>query len=262
MEEELRRYNKNDSAKETKTLSSSFSKPLETLFTEAVGLSKNGEEIDIHEIENDGQESQKGLKSLSSFFMGTDRRGKSIKDCKKVEESMDFKQLSPDMAEFATYLHSKGYLKTANFLPNNKFDVSCFENKFGRDYLKFAAEKFARDHREIHKWLPDKDLKKVVQFGCPSLGRKNVFSAKSMRLFYGIREETVCNKCALKESCKFANQSVWKKGAKNMDLIVVMRVVTLYGLEAVPSQLEVPDDVKSAVSRLLKEVVRLSKIEC
>ncbi|KVI02141.1 uncharacterized protein LOC112500954 isoform X1 [Cynara cardunculus var. scolymus] len=261
LEEELRR-SKKDPSKETTTSSNSFSKkPLETLFTEAIGLSKIGEEIDINEIENDGRESQKGLKTLSSFFLSNDQRGKLIKESKKLEESMDFKQLSSDMAEFAAYLHSKGYLKTANFLQNNKFDVSCFENSFGRDYLKFAAENFARDHREIHKWLPDKDLKTVAQFGCPSLGRKNIFSAKSMRLFYGIQEETVCNKCVLKESCKFVNQSVWKKGAKNMDLIAVMRVVTLYGLEAIPTQLEVPDDVKNAVNRLLKEVVRLSKIE-
>ncbi|XP_024960347.1 uncharacterized protein LOC112500954 isoform X2 [Cynara cardunculus var. scolymus] len=237
LEEELRR-SKKDPSKETTTSSNSFSKkPLETLFTEAIGLSKIGEEIDINEIENDGRESQKGLKTLSSFFLSNDQRGKLIKESKKLEESMDFKQLSSDMAEFAAYLHSKG------------------------DYLKFAAENFARDHREIHKWLPDKDLKTVAQFGCPSLGRKNIFSAKSMRLFYGIQEETVCNKCVLKESCKFVNQSVWKKGAKNMDLIAVMRVVTLYGLEAIPTQLEVPDDVKNAVNRLLKEVVRLSKIE-
>lgn len=71
----------------------------------------------------------------------------------------------------------------------------------------------------------------------------------------------VCNKCTLKESCKFANQSVWKKGAKNMDLPVVMRVVTLYALDALPNQLKVPDDVKNAVNRLLKEVIRLSEIE-
>ncbi|KAI3702770.1 hypothetical protein L6452_28522 [Arctium lappa] len=258
LEEELTRYNKNPS--KTRNAQSSSLKPLETLFEEAVGLSKNVEEIDeIDEIEN--QESEKGLKRLSSLFMGSDQRGELMKGCKKVEELMEFKELSADMVEFGAYLHSKGYLKNANFIRNDKFDVCCFENGFGRDYLKFAAEKFARDHREIHKWLPDKDLKKVAQFGCPSLGRKNVFSAKSMRLFYGIQEETVCNKCVLKESCKFANQSVWKKGAKNMDLIVVMRVVTLYGLEAVPTQLEVPDDVKGAVSRLLKEIVRLSKIE-
>lgn len=193
--------------------------------------------------------------------MSTDQRGKSKTESKKVEKSMEFKKLSPDMAMFANFLHSKGYLSNANFLLNNKFDVSCFENNYGRDFLKFAAEKFAKDHRDIYRWLSNGDLKKVAQFGCPSLGRKNVFSSKAMRHSFGIQEEPVCSKCALKDSCKFVNQSVWKKGAKNVDLTVVMRVIILYALEAVPNELKVPDDIKNTVNRLLKEVVRLSEIE-
>ncbi|XP_021999944.1 uncharacterized protein LOC110897508 isoform X2 [Helianthus annuus] len=215
LEAELRK-NGSDSTKETSTL--------ETFFTEAVGLSEKCQ----------NEESEKGLKKLSSLFSGAGRKDKLKTECKKEDE---LKELSADMAEFANYLHTKGY---------------------GRDYLKFAAEEFGKDHREIYKWLPTADLKKVAQFGCPSLGRKNVFSAKTMRFCFGIREETVCNKCVLKESCKFANQSVWKKGAKNMDLAVVMRVITLYGL---PTRFEVPGDVRAAVNRLLKEVIRLSETE-
>ncbi|KAK9074144.1 hypothetical protein SSX86_006741 [Deinandra increscens subsp. villosa] len=238
LELELSTHEK-DSTQETKTL--------ESFFTEAVGLSKGGQ--------NQEPESKK----LSNLFSSGDRRGKSRTECKKVDELIEFKELSPDMAVFASFLHKKGYFVNANFLPNNKFDVSCFVSNYGRDFLKFAAEEFAKDHREIYKWLPTGDLMKVAQFGCPSLGRKTVFSAKAMRFCFGIREETVCSKCALKDSCKFANQSVWKKGAKNVDLTVVMRVITLYGL---PTRLEVPEDVRNAVNRLLKEVVRLSEIEC
>ncbi|KAJ0475554.1 hypothetical protein HanHA300_Chr13g0466791 [Helianthus annuus] len=237
LEAELRK-NGSDSTKETSTL--------ETFFTEAVGLSEKCQ----------NEESEKGLKKLSSLFSGAGRKDKLKTECKKEDE---LKELSADMAEFANYLHTKGYFGNANFVAdNNKFDVYCFVNSYGRDYLKFAAEEFGKDHREIYKWLPTADLKKVAQFGCPSLGRKNVFSAKTMRFCFGIREETVCNKCVLKESCKFANQSVWKKGAKNMDLAVVMRVITLYGL---PTRFEVPGDVRAAVNRLLKEVIRLSETE-
>ncbi|KAL8209707.1 hypothetical protein R6Q57_006439 [Mikania cordata] len=231
LELELRR-NVKDSTKETKTL--------ETFFAEAVGLSKQGQ----------NQEPEKSFKKLSDLFSRT--------ECKKSDELMEFKDISPDMAVFASYLHRKGYFVKANFLPNKKFDGSCFVNNYGRNFIKFAAEEFAKDHREIYKWLPTGDLKMVAQFGCPSLGRKIVFSAKAMRFCFGIREETVCNKCTLKESCKFANQSVWKKGAKNMDLTTVMRVITSYGLQ---TRFEVPDDVRDAVNRLLKEVVRLSELE-
>lgn len=55
------------------------------------------------------------------------------------------------------------------------------------------------------------------------------------------------------------NQNVWNRGAKNLDLADVMNTVTLYALDAAPPQLVVSDEVKSSVSRLLKEVLRLSK---
>lgn len=68
----------------------------------------------------------------------------------------------------------------------------------------------------------------------------------------------VCSKCVLKQSCNFVNQNVWNRGAKNLDLADVMNTITLYALDAVPPQLVVSDEVKSSVSRLLKEVLRLS----
>lgn len=144
LEMELTKHKK-DSTDEIK------SKPLLTIFTEAVGLSKNGQEFDIKEIENNDQESKTGLKYLSGFFTSSDQRGKARKEVKKVEESVDFKEISRDMEVFANCLYTKGYLKNANFLPNNEFDASCFVNSYGRDFLKFAAEKFAKDHREIYK---------------------------------------------------------------------------------------------------------------
>ncbi|GMP53609.1 hypothetical protein CsSME_00019022 [Camellia sinensis var. sinensis] len=110
----------------------------------------------------------------------------------------------------------------------------------------------------MHRWLSASDLKKVALFGCPSLGRKNVFSAKSLRNFFRIQEDTVCSKCVLKSSCKFVNQSVWKGNNKNLNLAVVMRVIILYAMESVPPQLVVPDEIKASVSVLLKEYCQYS----
>lgn len=70
----------------------------------------------------------------------------------------------------------------------------------------------------------------------------------------------VCGKCALRDSCKFVNQSMWNSNAKTLQLHHVMRTITLYGLESVPTELAVPEDIKKSVSRLLKEVVKLSKV--
>lgn len=69
----------------------------------------------------------------------------------------------------------------------------------------------------------------------------------------------MCHKCVLKESCRFVNQSIWKSQIRNLNLAVVMRVITLYALESVPPQLAVPEEVKDSVSRLLKEVINLSE---
>ncbi|XP_057472401.1 uncharacterized protein LOC130760984 isoform X2 [Actinidia eriantha] len=176
-----------------------------------------------------------------------------------MEDPMVYKELSPEMVLFVTHLYKKGYFNNANFLPRNKFDVTCFENSYGRAFVKFAAEKFGKDNQEIAKWLSASDLKPVALFGCPSLGRKNIFSAKRLRYFFGIPEETVCCKCVLKPSCKFVNQSVWKGDNKNLNLAVVMRVIILYALESVPPQLVVPDKIKDSVLRLLKEVLKLSQ---
>ncbi|XP_059662748.1 uncharacterized protein LOC132308630 [Cornus florida] len=200
----------------------------------------------------------KGLYSL--FTNKAANSEKSVdKESSKVDEPMVFKELSTDMVLFATHLYKEGYFNNANFLPRDKFDDTCFQNNFGRDYLKFATEKFGKDNQEIAKWLSGSDLKKVALFGCPSLSRKNVFSAKRLRTFFRIPENTVCSRCALKQSCKFPNQSVWKGDTKQLNLAVVMRVIVLYALEAVPQQLVVPDEIKASVSRLLKEVVNLSQ---
>ncbi|KAK3040719.1 hypothetical protein RJ639_028009 [Escallonia herrerae] len=76
------------------------------------------------------------------------------------------------MVWFATHLYNNGYSRDANFLPGNNFEVTCFENSYGRDLLKHATEKFGKDHQEIAKWLSGGDLKTMAVFGCPSLSRK------------------------------------------------------------------------------------------
>nr|XP_019067227.1 uncharacterized protein LOC101247991 isoform X3 [Solanum lycopersicum] len=41
------------------------------------------------------------------------------------------------------------YFKDSNFLPRRKFGITCFENSYARDFVKYAAEQFGRDHQEI-----------------------------------------------------------------------------------------------------------------
>ena len=45
-----------------------------------------------------------------------------------------------------------------------------------------------------------------------------------------------------------------------MDLAPTLKLITLYALEEVRPQLLVPNEVKESVSRLLREVLKLSQI--
>lgn len=60
----------------------------------------------------------------------------------------------------------------------------------------------------------------------------------------------------MRTSCKFMNQRV-----NRMEKVILsdsMRILALFALDAVPTQLHIPCDLKSSVCKLLKEVVSLS----
>ncbi|OVA16138.1 hypothetical protein BVC80_8927g20 [Macleaya cordata] len=59
------------------------------------------------------------------------------------------KELSPEIVLFVTRLYEEGYFKDANFLPPEKFDLSCFSSYYSRDFIRSAAQRFGRDHKEI-----------------------------------------------------------------------------------------------------------------
>ncbi|KAL2523515.1 Ran BP2/NZF zinc finger-like superfamily protein [Abeliophyllum distichum] len=175
-----------------------------------------------------------------------------------IEDPSVYKKLSPDMELFVYHLYKDGYFKDSNFLLKNKFDLNCFENSYAREFIKYAAVSFGKDNQEIAKWLSASDLKKVALFGCPSLGKKTVFSAKRLRGFFNIQENTVCNKCPLKMSCKLVNKTDLKGDNKNLHLADVMKVIIMYAMESIPPKLTLSNEIKDSVSRLLKEIVRLS----
>ncbi|PPR94293.1 hypothetical protein GOBAR_AA26379 [Gossypium barbadense] len=159
--------------------------------------------------------------------------------------------------------------KEASFVEDNKLDFGYFENSYGRDFIKFSAYNFGKDHQDIAKgkwsmrimvilhfskefiitWLLGSHLKKVVLFGCASLDKNNVFAGKRLRKFFKIQENTVCSRCMLKDSCEYANKSVWGIGTNSSLLVDVMKVITLYALDLVPAKLTVPDEIIDMIAR-------------
>ncbi|KAH8518845.1 hypothetical protein H0E87_000632 [Populus deltoides] len=167
--------------------------------------SKKGEEEKVKNVTSRAKE-ETPSKNLYSVFLGESENEVEMKGREerpvvfKAERKMKvgredrpkvFKVLSPDMEMFITHLYKEGYFNNANFLQDGSLDFSFFNDSYGRDFIKYAAEKFGKDHQEIAKWLSGSDLKKVSLFGCPTLMRKSVFSAKRLRNFFEIQEATV-----------------------------------------------------------------------
>ncbi|KAG8386446.1 hypothetical protein BUALT_Bualt03G0149600 [Buddleja alternifolia] len=210
-------------------------------------------------------EKNEAKRSLWAFF-ADDKKREEVTLIEPIrtdfgnEDPMVHKELSPDMQMFARHLYVEGYLKTASFAPKDKFDPTCFEVSYAREFLKYAAVKFGKDHQEIAKWLSASDLKKVEPFSGAHLLDRRVsmllnICANSLK---SRNTRRVCQKCTLKESCKHAN-IVSQKSPKELHLGSVTRVLAMYALESVPQQLVVPQEIKNPVSRLLKELGNLSQ---
>ncbi|KAL8129811.1 hypothetical protein V2J09_018966 [Rumex salicifolius] len=222
--------------------------------TDEMGRKSGG--IRKRKVENErGKNVEDSSFALFGKKIGDDKYYKELNET----EDLIVKELSQEMEVFVRYLYDEGYFQEANFLPKNRFDIKDFESAYAQDFLKFAAEKFGRDKQEIAKWLSGSDLKTIAIFGCPSNDKRIVFAAKSLRTFFQIPENTVCCKCIIKESCKFVNQSIWKSGSKNLNLPSLMRLLTVYALEAIHPQQRLPEDIKACVSRLIKDAMNLSK---
>lgn len=269
-------------------------KPLDLFFKEAVGLIEKTEEIDLppdqdlrskgvgdmkeklmhlernlkiriekENVENIQRKQEAGIGEASSrlfslFAKPSDSEKKYNEEAVRMGRSKSGSvELSEEMVRFVDCLFKEGYLVNGNFLKKGQLDLNCLTTSYSQDYLKFAAERFGHDHDEVARWLSGSDLKKVALFGCPSVERKTVFAAKSLRSFFSIQEDTVCRSCKLKDSCKLANQRVLKR--RKLITADALRVLTMYGLELVPQQLVVTDEIKVSISKLLKQVVDLSK---
>ncbi|KAG2292192.1 hypothetical protein Bca52824_038861 [Brassica carinata] len=267
-------------------------KPLSVVFEEAVGLRPKSEtsetqeeggnelkrklwelEKKLIELKNTEPVIKKKLKKVVGTVpeLQTEKSRNlytlfKVNEEKKQEEGHDvvrvYKELPLEMVSFVKLLHKKGYLNKANFISGEKLELGSLDEEYARTFVKFAAERFGKDYQEIAKWLSGSDLKNIVLFGCPSLEKRAIFAAKTLRKFFDIHENSVCEKCVLKEKCKFPNQSVWDGKSQNLHLSVVMKVITLYPLDLTHPKLQVPQEVQDSVSRLLTEIQNLSRTIC
>lgn len=182
---------------------------------------------------------------------------KLLVECaKKLDESEFPKVLSAGAILLIDRLTKDGYLEVANFSKGHELQPNTVpKNFYSRRYLMMAAENFGRKHQQFAKWLSGRDLKVIANFGCPSIEKKSVYAAKRLRAFLRIQEEIVCRGCKFKDSCMYANNKVGRVNKVIME--DAMRLFTIYTSDSVPPQLVIPDEVNSAVSKLVIEAVNL-----
>lgn len=127
-------------------------------------------------------------KSLHAVFAGENGGRAKLFESNHV---LVLKEILVDMQVLLRHLYNRGYFTGVNFLLENRFDISYFDNKYARDFLKSAVERFGKDNQEISEWLSGSDLKAIALFGCPSKRKREVFAAKRLRTFFRMPEETV-----------------------------------------------------------------------
>ncbi|KAH9620546.1 hypothetical protein KSS87_012652 [Heliosperma pusillum] len=185
-------------------------------------------------------------------------KSKTWNEVKKVGSSVELgKEISQDMRLLLRHLYDCGYFNDVHIYPGNKFRLSSFYVEFAHDYVKRALQKFGIDNQEISKWLSVSDAKSVALFGCPSLNNRDISAAKHLRSFFQISEESVCSKCVLNDTCKY--RIARKCDISTLRLDSLLRVLRAYSLEDVSPKLELTDDMKACVSRLIQEVIKYSK---
>ncbi|XP_074319273.1 uncharacterized protein LOC141656322 [Silene latifolia] len=245
-------------------------RPLDVVFKEALGFYEKEETFDnfrgrkgvLKKNLLDLEMEIKQLKGNGKDGVFSNPNSKTLNEVKIrgrcVELGKVYKEISQDMQLLLRHLYDCGYFKDVYISPGNRFDLNCFYQEFAHDYVKNALKSFGNDKKEISKWLLDSDVKSIALFGCPSLNKEYIKAAKYLRSFLKISEESVCSGCVLNDTCKYRN--IRKSDISTLRLDSLLRLLRAYSLEEVSPKLKLTDDMKARVSRLIHEVIKLSKV--
>lgn len=144
-----------ESVSDNESGASDLSRELKQLETKLRSLNEEQDRVKVHEVvmTTEEEEKEKDIKpkapSLAAVFMKRTRR--RIQSERLPEASVTIKKLSPEMKFFLDHLHGEGYFKAASFLKNGRLESNWYKHSCGRDFIKFATDKFGKDHKEIAK---------------------------------------------------------------------------------------------------------------
>nr|KYP71223.1 hypothetical protein KK1_010472 [Cajanus cajan] len=129
--------------------------------------------------------------------------------------------------------------------------------------VQMACLNFGRDRFDILRSLSRKDIQLLVGYGCPTVDKRVVFSAKLLRKYAHLDEGDVCSSCSLRNNCERAYLLTNKEDeARTLD---VMRLLLTFGFDPVDGSvinksLLRQKSVKTVVRKLLHEVVKLGSV--
>ncbi|KAK7284353.1 hypothetical protein RJT34_19098 [Clitoria ternatea] len=142
-------------------------------------------------------------------------------------------------------------------------DVDGFDLTKDFKSVHMACLNFGKDRFDILRSLSRKDIQVLVGYGCPTVDRKVVFSAKLLRKHTHLDEGDVCSSCSLRNNCERAYLLTNKEDeARTID---VMRILLTFGFDPVDGSvinksLLKQKSVKTVVRKLLHEVVKLGSV--
>ncbi|KAJ1417118.1 Zinc finger, RanBP2-type [Sesbania bispinosa] len=136
---------------------------------------------------------------------------------------------------------------------------------FTKDFksVHAACLNFGKDRFDILRSLSRQDIQILVGFGCPTVDKKVVFSAKLLRKRAHLDEGDVCSSCSLRNNCERAYLLTNKEDeARTID---VMRILLTFGFDpingsVINKSLLKQKSVKTVVRKLLHEVAKLSSV--
>ncbi|WVZ60252.1 hypothetical protein U9M48_010299 [Paspalum notatum var. saurae] len=125
--------------------------------------------------------------------------------------------------------------------------------------VRTACLRFGRERLELIRHISRWDIQAALRYGCPSIDRKVVNSAKRLRAYVGLDEGEVCSQCNLRGSCERAYVKARKEEVGRT--VDVMRILLTYGLDVITGNVDnracLNKNVKESIKSLLNEVVEI-----
>ncbi|OVA01704.1 zinc finger protein [Macleaya cordata] len=179
-------------------------------------------------------------------------------------ETVDVSHPWPEWVKFIDRLKSKGYFSESSSSVEDGDgggDAAAGIIRTDLNQLKNACLTFARERFDICKSLSREDIQTVVKYGCPSLSRKAVNSAKRLRAFVRLDEGEVCGGCNLRGSCDRA-YGILKESEASARTVDIVRMLLIYALDPLVHSREKPngrEHIEASARKLLSELIELSE---